>query len=102
HLTDPPARAEDKRRDITGIGRQQADPFVSFEIVRRSRRGEAAEIVRAGEGSPVERREASFDQRTVAQVAGPQDAVEAFPDYVQWLVGFAQVQPDIGILLPKA
>ena len=74
---------------------------MTCEVVRRSRHAEATEIIRAGEGPPVEQRQAPLDQRTVAQLAGPEDAVEAFPDHVERLVRFAEVQPDVGILLPE-
>jgi hypothetical protein len=45
------------------------------EVVRRSRHAETAEIIRAGERPPVEQRQAPLDQRTVAQLAGPKDAI---------------------------
>jgi hypothetical protein len=52
---------------------------MTCEVVRRSRHAETAEIIRAGEGPPVEQRQAPLDQRTVAQLAGPKDAVESLP-----------------------
>src|ERR1700736_27637 len=67
---------------------------LTCEVVRRSRHTETAEIIRAGEGPPVEQRQAPLDQRTVAQLTGPKDAVESLPDHVQRLVRFAEVQPE--------
>src|ERR1700676_2164570 len=101
-LTRLAARAEDERNDFAGVRRKQSDHLMTCEVVRRSRHAETAEIIRAGEGPPVEQREAPLDQRTVAQLAGPKDAVESLPDHVQRLVRFAEVQPDIGILLPES
>ena len=73
-----------------------------FEIVRRSRCTEAAEIVRTGECSTGKCSQMSLDQRTVAEIAAAQETVEAFPNHVQWLVYLAQVQPDARVSLSKA
>src|SRR5712672_2528960 len=70
-LTRLAAGAEDERNDFAGVRRKQSDHLMTCEVVGRLRRAETAEIIRAGEGPPVEQRQSALDQRTVAQFTGP-------------------------------
>lgn len=64
-------------------------------------RTEASEVLRAREGAALQLGQFSADQRGVCEMARAHDAIIPLAHDVHRLVGFADMQSDIGITIEK-